>query len=60
MLQVLITHYHALTVRGGGGGGGGVISAHQIEVPTQVQLPGCQATPHYYYITYDYKYSTQI
>ena len=34
-------------------------STHQIQVPIQVQVPSCQATP-YYYITYDYKYPTQI
>ena len=28
----------------------GVISTHQIQVPIQIQVPGCQATPFTYYL----------
>ena len=31
---------------------------HQVQVPIQIEVPGCQAKP--YYITYDYKYPTRV
>ena len=36
------------------------VNTHQILVPIQIEVPGCRATPYYYYCTYDYKYPTQI